>query len=186
MGAGARTSRSSCSAAASEVAAAAGLILADTKYEFGLTADGELLLIDEVHTPDSSRFWVADTYEERLAAGEEPESLDKEVVRRALADAGYTRRRRSARRCPPRSWTATSARYIDAYERLTGLAVRARRLPRRRPDRRRLADILDDSRTRDGHQSTSHVRHVRLDDDARARSAACSASRRRTARASPS
>ena len=73
-----------------EVAASAGLILADTKYEFGLTSDDELLLIDEVHTPDSSRFWVADSYEERLAAGEEPESLDKEVVRRALADAGFT------------------------------------------------------------------------------------------------
>ena len=67
-----------------------GLILADTKYEFGLTAEGELLLIDEVHTPDSSRWWVASTYEERIAAGAEPESLDKEVVRRALADIGYT------------------------------------------------------------------------------------------------
>ncbi len=53
------------------------------------TADGELLLIDEVHTPDSSRYWVAATYEDRLAAGEEPESLDKEVVRRAFVDAGY-------------------------------------------------------------------------------------------------
>ncbi len=72
-----------------EVAAAAGLILADTKYEFGLADDGTLLLIDEVHTPDSSRYWVAATYDERLAEGDEPESLDKEVVRRALLDAGY-------------------------------------------------------------------------------------------------
>ena len=72
----------------SRSAAEAGLILADTKYEFGLTADDELILIDEVHTPDSSRWWVA---ERRIAvaAGVEPESLDKEVVRRAFADLGY-------------------------------------------------------------------------------------------------
>ncbi|HZB41031.1 MAG TPA: phosphoribosylaminoimidazolesuccinocarboxamide synthase, partial [Ilumatobacter sp.] len=68
-----------------ELGQRAGLILADTKYEFGLTGDDELILIDEVHTPDSSRWWVADTYDSRLAAGTEPESLDKEVVRRAFA-----------------------------------------------------------------------------------------------------
>ena len=72
-----------------ELARQSGLILADTKYEFGTTPAGELLLIDEVHTPDSSRYWIADSYEDRLSAGEEPESLDKEVVRRALIDAGY-------------------------------------------------------------------------------------------------
>jgi phosphoribosylaminoimidazole-succinocarboxamide synthase len=103
-----------------EVAAEAGLILVDTKYEFGVTADDELLLIDEVHTPDSSRYWIAATYDERMAAGEEPESLDKEVVRRAFIDAGY-----SGDGDPPivapDVWTATSARYIDAYQRLTGL-----------------------------------------------------------------
>jgi phosphoribosylaminoimidazole-succinocarboxamide synthase len=103
-----------------QVAADAGLILVDTKYEFGVTADDELLLIDEVHTPDSSRYWVADTYEARLAAGEEPESLDKEVVRRAFIDAGY-----DGNGEPPivatDVWTATSTRYIDAYQRLTGL-----------------------------------------------------------------
>ncbi len=102
------------------VAAEAGLILVDTKYEFGVTADDELLLIDEVHTPDSSRYWIAATYDERMAAGEEPESLDKEVVRRAFIDAGY-----SGDGDPPivapDVWTATSARYIDAYQRLTGL-----------------------------------------------------------------
>jgi phosphoribosylaminoimidazole-succinocarboxamide synthase len=103
-----------------EVAAAAGLILVDTKYEFGLAGDGELLLIDEVHTPDSSRYWVAATYDERVSAGEEPESLDKEVVRRAFIDAGY-----SGDGPPPTVpgdvWAATSSRYIDAYQRLTGL-----------------------------------------------------------------
>jgi phosphoribosylaminoimidazole-succinocarboxamide synthase len=104
-----------------DVAAAAGLILVDTKYEFGVTADGELLLIDEVHTPDSSRYWVAATYAQRLAAGEEPESLDKEVVRRAYVDAGY-RGDGDPPDVPDDVWTATSTRYVDAYERLTGLA----------------------------------------------------------------
>lgn len=104
-----------------EVASSAGLILADTKYEFGLASDGTLLLIDEVHTPDSSRFWVRESYAARLAAGDEPESLDKEVIRRALADAGY-----SGEGDPPTLgadvWQATTDRYIDAYERITGLS----------------------------------------------------------------
>ena len=103
-----------------EIALRSGLILADTKYEFGTTPDGELLLIDEVHTPDSSRYWIADSYDDRLSAGEEPESLDKEVVRRALIDAGY-----DGNGLPPTLdeavWDATSRRYIDAYERLTSL-----------------------------------------------------------------
>ena len=118
-----------------EVAAAAGLILADTKYEFGLTADGELLLIDEVHTPDSSRFWVADTYEERLAAGEEPESLDKEVVRRALADAGFRGDGDAAR--PPGRGVDGDVDPLHRRLRTTHrAAVRARRYPVATPDRR--------------------------------------------------
>ena len=102
-----------------EVAERAGLILADTKYEFGLTDDGELILIDEVHTPDSSRFWMADSYERRLEAGDEPESLDKEVVRRAFADLGY-KGDGPVPAVPDEVWSATTARYIVAYERLTG------------------------------------------------------------------
>ena len=103
-------------------AAAAGLILADTKYEFGLAVDtGELLLIDEVHTPDSSRYWVTDTYEQRLAASDEPESLDKEIVRRALLDLGY-RGEGPPPRLPDDVVAAASTRYASAYERLTGLA----------------------------------------------------------------
>jgi phosphoribosylaminoimidazole-succinocarboxamide synthase len=103
-----------------ELGAAAGLILADTKYEFGLTADDELILIDEVHTPDSSRWWVAESYDSRLAAGDEPESLDKEVVRRAFAAIGY----KGDGPIPEVSgevWSATTGRYIVAYERLTGM-----------------------------------------------------------------
>ncbi len=102
-----------------ELAAEAGLILADTKYEFGLGSDGELLLIDEIHTPDSSRFWVADSYEQRLADDEEPESLDKEVIRRALADVGYTGDG-TPPTLPDEVWKETTRRYASAYERLTG------------------------------------------------------------------
>jgi len=104
-----------------EQAAAAGLILADTKYEFGIDAAGDIMLIDEMHTPDSSRYWVADSYEERLAAGREPVSLDKEVVRRALADVGYTGEG-DVPTLDPSVWEQTSARYIEIYERLTGLS----------------------------------------------------------------
>ena len=100
-------------------AAEAGLILADTKYEFGTAADGSLLLIDEMHTPDSSRYWVADSYDARLAAGEEPESLDKEVVRRALLTAGY-RGEGEPPVLPAEVWAETTRRYITAFERLTG------------------------------------------------------------------
>jgi len=67
-----------------------GLILADTKFEFGLDKNGELILIDEVFTPDSSRFWRADTYEQRISEGKNPESFDKEILRRWLADNGFT------------------------------------------------------------------------------------------------
>jgi phosphoribosylaminoimidazole-succinocarboxamide synthase len=121
-----------------QLAGKAGLILADTKYEFGLGMDGELLLIDEVHTPDSSRFWIAATYEERLANGEEPESLDKEVVRRALADAGY-RGDGDPPDLPAEVWAETTARYVDAYERLTSLTFD----PGRYPVDERIAKDLD-------------------------------------------
>mgnify|MGYP005811449569 CR=1 FL=1 len=102
-----------------ERGAAAGLVLADTKFEFGLADDGTLLLIDEALTPDSSRWWVAASYEDRLAAGDEPESLDKEVVRRALAATGYTGHG-DVQPLDDTVWAETSARYVAAYERLTG------------------------------------------------------------------
>ena len=102
-----------------DIGAAAGLILADTKYEFGLSPEGDLLLIDEVHTPDSSRWWIADSLDARLAAGDEPESLDKEFVRRAYADLGYTGQGNPPE-LDPSIWSATSSRYIDMFERITG------------------------------------------------------------------
>lgn len=101
------------------IANAAGFVLADTKYEFGLGPDGELLLIDEMHTPDSSRYWAKDTLAERLGAGEAPDGFDKEPVRLALKAAGYM-----GGGDPPalsnEVWDQTSARYIELYERLTG------------------------------------------------------------------
>jgi phosphoribosylaminoimidazole-succinocarboxamide synthase len=78
-------------------------------------------LIDEVHTPDSSRWWVDAGCSERLEAGDEPESLDKEVVRRALADVGF-RGDGDVPQLPDEVWAATTARYVDSYERLTGEA----------------------------------------------------------------
>jgi phosphoribosylaminoimidazole-succinocarboxamide synthase len=102
-----------------DVARRAGLLLADTKYEFGLDSDGSVMLIDEMHTPDSSRFWELSTYEERMERGDEPESLDKEPVRLALNAAGY-----DGHGEPPAmsdvTVVETTQRYIAAFTRLTG------------------------------------------------------------------
>ncbi len=103
----------------STVAKAAGLVLADTKYEFGTDVNGELMLIDEVHTPDSSRYWEGETYELRLAAGEEPESLDKEIVRRAYATLNY-RGNGVAPTLAPEVWASVAHGYQRAFTRLTG------------------------------------------------------------------
>ncbi len=102
-----------------QIARDAGLILVDTKYEFGRAPDGRLMLIDEVHTPDSSRFWKADTYESRFAAGQEPENFDKEFVRMAYAEQGY-RGDGDIPQVPDSLWAAASERYITIYEMLTG------------------------------------------------------------------
>ena len=102
-----------------EVARQAGIILVDTKYEFGCAPDGSVILIDEVHTPDSSRFWKANTYEARLAAGEDPENFDKEFVRLAYAEKGY-RGDGEIPSMPDELWISASQRYIQIYEMLTG------------------------------------------------------------------
>jgi len=102
-----------------ELARQGGLILVDTKYEFGRLPDGRIALIDEVHTPDSSRFWVAESYEGRLASGEEPENFDKEFLRLWYAERGY---RGDGE--PPEATedliAQVSRRYIACYEKLTG------------------------------------------------------------------
>lgn len=102
-----------------EVARKAGIILVDTKYEFGCAADGSVMLIDEVHTPDSSRFWKADSYEERFAAGKDPENFDKEFVRLAYAEKNY-RGDGDIPSMPDQLWISASERYIQIYEMLTG------------------------------------------------------------------
>ncbi len=101
------------------VAAAAGLVLVDTKYEFGLDDSDQPVLIDEVHTPDSSRYWLAGTGAERIAAGEEPDSYDKELIRLAYRAAGYTGHGAPPPLSPELA-TRAARRYVDVYERLTG------------------------------------------------------------------
>lgn len=96
------------------VAQQAGLILVDTKYEFGLV-NGRVTLIDEVHTPDSSRYWIADTYR----PGAEPENFDKEFLRKWFAAQGY-RGDGAAPQMPADFIAKVAARYIAAYEKLTG------------------------------------------------------------------
>jgi len=102
-----------------ELAQRGGLILVDTKYEFGLAADGSVMLIDEIHTPDSSRFWIADTYEERIAAGQEPDNFDKEFIRLFYAARGY-RGEGEPFPLPPELALQAALRYMRTYEWLTG------------------------------------------------------------------
>ena len=111
-----------------ELANKAGMILVDTKYEFGRAANGSVVLIDEVHTPDSSRFWKADSYEERFAAGEDPENFDKEFVRIAYAEKGY-RGDGDVPSMPDDLWASASERYITIYELLTGKVFEAGEYP---------------------------------------------------------
>jgi phosphoribosylaminoimidazole-succinocarboxamide synthase len=102
------------------VAAERGLILVDTKYEFGVAETGEILLVDEMHTPDSSRYWIAESYEQRVAAGKEPDMIDKEFFRLwfrercdPYADAELP--------TPPNDLIAElAARYIQLFEKITG------------------------------------------------------------------
>ncbi len=96
-----------------------GLMLVDTKYEFGLTQDGEVVVIDEIHTPDSSRFWQLSSYAERMSQGLEPESFDKEFLRRWLFERGFS----GEGPVPPLSdniRVEAARRYIAAYEQIVG------------------------------------------------------------------
>lgn len=115
-----------------DVARRGGLILVDTKYEFGLI-DGQLTLIDEIHTPDSSRYWVADS----LVDGVEPENLDKEFLRKWFAAQGY-RGDGTPPTMPADFIAQVASRYIDAYERLTGTPF----TPAQTPAASRIADTL--------------------------------------------
>jgi phosphoribosylaminoimidazole-succinocarboxamide synthase len=103
------------------MAAQRGLILADTKYEFGVDADGQVILADEIHTPDSSRYWFAQSYEERFAKGEKPESFDKDFVRNWVA-ARCDPYKDPIPQIPAEVVLETSAVYIRAFETITGKA----------------------------------------------------------------
>ena len=97
----------------------AGIILADTKYEFGLDEKGRLILIDEIHTPDSSRYWVKATYKERFKKGLEPESFDKETLRIWFKEHGYKGEGKIPK-MPPEFIAKMSSLYMEIYERITG------------------------------------------------------------------
>lgn len=105
----------------SEIAASRGLILVDTKYEFGKTADGQIVLIDEIHTPDSSRYFYADGYSERQEKGLEQKQLSKEFVRKWLIANGF--QGQDGQDIPDMDDTyinSVSQRYVELYEKITG------------------------------------------------------------------
>jgi phosphoribosylaminoimidazole-succinocarboxamide synthase len=108
-------------AAGQRICAERGLILVDTKYEFGKKRDGQIVVIDEIHTPDSSRFWFASSYDERFRAGGDPESFDKEYVRRWLAARGF-RGDGPIPKIPDEVKIGATSRYVEAVETIMGEA----------------------------------------------------------------
>lgn len=104
-----------------QLAAERGLLLVDTKYEFGRAPDGRLLVIDEIHTPDSSRYYYAEGYEARLASGEPQRQLSKEFVREWLMKHGFQGQDGQVLPdLPPAFVREVSARYVELYETVTG------------------------------------------------------------------
>jgi phosphoribosylaminoimidazole-succinocarboxamide synthase len=99
-----------------------GLILVDTKYEIGIDAGGDLVVIDEIHTPDSSRYWYRDSYEQAMAEGSDPVALDKEYVRRWLVEERGYRGEGPPPELPDEVRCEAARRYIETYELVTGLA----------------------------------------------------------------
>lgn len=102
-----------------KIAAERGLILVDTKYEFGLDPEGRIVLADEIHTPDSSRYWFAETYAARLAAGERPDSFDKDFVRSWVA-ARCDPYKDPIPAIPAEVILETAEVYVQAFETITG------------------------------------------------------------------
>ena len=103
-----------------ETAAENGLILVDTKYEMGTDEDGNIVLIDEIHTPDSSRYWLAETYQQRFEAGEKPESIDKEFLRLWFRERCDPYGDEELPTPPDDLVVELSSRYIRLYEMITG------------------------------------------------------------------
>ncbi|UEM05932.1 phosphoribosylaminoimidazolesuccinocarboxamide synthase [Skermanella rosea] len=102
-----------------EIAARQGLILVDTKYEFGFDADGRIILADEIHTPDSSRYWFGESYGRRVAAGERPESFDKDFVR-TWVTARCDPYKDPIPDIPDEVVLQAAALYTDVFQRITG------------------------------------------------------------------
>ncbi len=116
-----------CSAAAlrlfrfgQEVAAKRGLMLVDTKYEFGVDSDEQIRLIDEIHTPDSSRYWLANSYDERMREGREPDMIDKEFFRLWFRERCDPYKDAVLPTPPDELITELASRYIQLFERITG------------------------------------------------------------------
>jgi len=103
-----------------KVALERGLILVDTKYEFGLTPDREVILIDEIHTPDSSRYWQANSYQARIDQGLEPENFDKEFLRLWFKENCDPYKDEKLPEAPADMIAELSRRYIQIYEQITG------------------------------------------------------------------
>jgi len=101
-------------------AAESGMILVDTKYEMGRDSSGEIMLIDEIHTPDSSRYWIAKTYNERMTAGQEPQNIDKEFLRLWFVDNCDPYNDDTLPEAPEELVAELSSRYIYLYETITG------------------------------------------------------------------
>ncbi|MCS5623540.1 MAG: phosphoribosylaminoimidazolesuccinocarboxamide synthase [Candidatus Marinimicrobia bacterium] len=97
-----------------------GMILVDTKYEMGRDENGNILLIDEIHTPDSSRYWITDTYEERMSSGQEPQNIDKEFLRLWFVDNCDPYNDKELPPAPDDLVIELSSRYIYLYETITG------------------------------------------------------------------
>ncbi len=103
-----------------EIAAKHGLILVDTKYEFGYDEDGTIYLCDEIHTPDSSRYWIADSYQDRFERGENPDNIDKEFLRLWFKERCDPYKDEVLPEAPTELIVELSSRYIQLYEMITG------------------------------------------------------------------
>ena len=118
-----------------------GMILVDTKYEMGHDSSGNIVLIDEIHTPDSSRYWITETYNERMAAGEEPQNVDKEFLRLWFVDNCDPYNDETLPEAPEELVVELSSRYIYLYESITGGTFV---FPEDRPVQERINENLKD------------------------------------------
>lgn len=109
-----------------EIAAKNGLILVDTKYEFGYDDEGNIYLVDEIHTPDSSRFWIKDSYKERFSKGEEPENIDKEFLRLWFKKHCDPYKDKVLPEAPEELVIELSKKYIKLFEMITGEEFKAK------------------------------------------------------------